>query len=199
MYKIIGADQKEYGPVTADQVRQWLAEGRANLQTKVLAEGATEWKAIGELPEFAGAAPGPAPIAPMMAAPSAGAADQVNGPAIGLLVTAILNVVAQPVFILMRLAGVTFAAANQMPRDQAAIAAFSGVLGIVFGIIATILGVVVLIGALKMKKLQSYGFAMTASIIAMLPCIFPCCLLGLPMGIWALVVLAKPEVKSAFH
>ena len=51
MYKIIGADQKEYGPITAEQLRQWLAEGRVNLQTKVLPESATEWKTVGDLPE----------------------------------------------------------------------------------------------------------------------------------------------------
>jgi hypothetical protein len=52
MYRIIGADGKEYGPVPIDVVRQWLAEGRANAQTRVLPDGATEWKALGELPEF---------------------------------------------------------------------------------------------------------------------------------------------------
>ena len=41
MYKIIGADGKEYGPITSEQLRQWMAEGRANLQTRVLPEGAT--------------------------------------------------------------------------------------------------------------------------------------------------------------
>jgi hypothetical protein len=40
---------------------------------------------------------------------------------------------------------------------------------------------------------------MTASVIAMIPCISPCCIVGLPIGIWAMVVLSKPEVKSAFH
>jgi hypothetical protein len=49
-----------------------------------------------------------------------------------------------------------------------------------------------------MQKLQSYQFALTASIVAMVPCISPCCLFGLPFGIWALVVLNKPEVKSQF-
>ena len=61
MYKIIGADGKEYGPITADQLRQWIAEGRANANTKVLAEGTTEWKALAEMPQFwaaAGGAPG---------------------------------------------------------------------------------------------------------------------------------------------
>ena len=62
MYKIIGADQKEYGPVTAEQLRQWLTEGRVSAQTQVLPEGATEWKPLGTLPEFAGASPGPVPV-----------------------------------------------------------------------------------------------------------------------------------------
>jgi hypothetical protein len=68
MYKIIGADQKEYGPVTTEQVRQWIAERRANAQTKVQAEGSTEWKSLGSLPEFAAALavppllPGPPPL-----------------------------------------------------------------------------------------------------------------------------------------
>ncbi len=54
MYKIIGADGKEYGPITADQLKQWIAEGRANQQTKVLADGATEWRPLAEIAELAG-------------------------------------------------------------------------------------------------------------------------------------------------
>jgi hypothetical protein len=53
MYKIIGADQKEYGPVSADLIRQWIREGRAGTQTSVLAEGAETWQPLGTLPEFA--------------------------------------------------------------------------------------------------------------------------------------------------
>lgn len=53
MYKIIGTDGKQYGPVTADQLRQWLAQGRVDARTHTLAEGATEWKPLGTLPEFA--------------------------------------------------------------------------------------------------------------------------------------------------
>jgi hypothetical protein len=40
--------------VSADQLRQWLKEGRANAQTKVQPEGSTEWKPLSDLPEFAG-------------------------------------------------------------------------------------------------------------------------------------------------
>jgi TM2 domain-containing membrane protein YozV len=53
MYRVIGKDGQQYGPVSADQLRAWIAENRANAQTLVLAEGAQEWKALGSLPEFA--------------------------------------------------------------------------------------------------------------------------------------------------
>jgi len=55
MYKIIGGDQKEYGPVTADEVRQWIAEGRLNGQSRVWAEGTAEWKLLSAFAEFADA------------------------------------------------------------------------------------------------------------------------------------------------
>ena len=55
----------------------------------------------------------------------------------------------------------------------------------------------VLLAAVQMKGLRSFGFAMTGAILAMIPCNV-CCLLGLPFGIWALVVLNRPDVKSAF-
>jgi hypothetical protein len=63
MYKIIGADQKEYGPVSADQLRQWVTEGRVNSQTKVQAADTTEWKTMAEVPEFAVLLP-KSPLAP---------------------------------------------------------------------------------------------------------------------------------------
>jgi uncharacterized membrane protein len=52
MYKIIGADQKEYGPIDADQMRRWIAEGRVGAQTSVQAEGG-EWRPLQTFPEFA--------------------------------------------------------------------------------------------------------------------------------------------------
>lgn len=57
---------------------------------------------------------------------------------------------------------------------------------------------IILLGALKMRRLEAYGLAITASILAMLPC-HPAFLLGLPIGIWSLVVLLRPETKAAFR
>lgn len=53
MYKIVGTDGRQYGPVSADQIRQWLAQNRANMQTMALAEGAIDWKPLSLFPEFA--------------------------------------------------------------------------------------------------------------------------------------------------
>jgi hypothetical protein len=53
MYRIVGADQREYGPISAEQIRQWIGEGRINGQTRIQAEGSTDWKTVAELPELA--------------------------------------------------------------------------------------------------------------------------------------------------
>lgn len=53
MFRIIGADGKEYGPVSTDQLHRWIAEGRANSFTRVLAEGSSDWKPLSDFPEFA--------------------------------------------------------------------------------------------------------------------------------------------------
>jgi hypothetical protein len=55
MYKIIGGDGREYGPVTGTQIQQWIVQNRANGQTQAKPEGATEWSTLAQLPEFAAA------------------------------------------------------------------------------------------------------------------------------------------------
>jgi hypothetical protein len=67
MFTIIGSDGKEYGPVTADQIRQWMAENRLTRDMKARPVGATEWQRIGDLPEFA--PPPPAAADPGSASP----------------------------------------------------------------------------------------------------------------------------------
>lgn len=59
---------------------------------------------------------------------------------------------------------------------------------------------IIFYGGWKMKQLENHGLAVTSSILAIVPCTSPCCfLIGTPIGIWALVVLLKPEIKSAFR
>ena len=57
----------------------------------------------------------------------------------------------------------------------------------------------VLFGAIKMNNMTNYGVAKAAAIVAIVPLVSPCCLLGIPFGIWALVVLNKPHVRNSFR
>jgi GYF domain 2 len=52
-YIIIGGDQKEYGPISTDDVRQWIAEGRLNEQSLMKAESDAEFRPLEKFPEFA--------------------------------------------------------------------------------------------------------------------------------------------------
>ncbi len=70
MYKIIGADGQQYGPVSPEQMRRWIAENRVNAQTLVQPEGAQDWRPLLAFPEFA-ADLKPAPP-PMTSVPPAG-------------------------------------------------------------------------------------------------------------------------------
>jgi predicted Zn finger-like uncharacterized protein len=130
---------------------------------------------------------------------SSAAASAVAGPAIALMVVAGLAIALSLLGLLLNMLGVGMAAAGPGPRGGAAQGDFAA--NAVTGIGSSIFGLCywsfVLIGAVKMKSLSSYGLAMASCIVAMLPCSV-CCLLGLPFGIWGLVMINKPEVKEAF-
>jgi hypothetical protein len=55
MYKIIGGDGREYGPVTEAELLKWIAEGRLGAQSLAKAESDAEFRALGTFPEFADA------------------------------------------------------------------------------------------------------------------------------------------------
>ncbi|MBC8357059.1 MAG: hypothetical protein H8E66_34240 [Planctomycetes bacterium] len=79
----------------------------------------------------------------------------------------------------------------------------SGNIGVaVYMVVATVSLMVpygiVIYGATRMKQLENYKLAIAASILAMLPC-SGCCILGLPVGIWSLVVLCNPNIRAAFR
>jgi hypothetical protein len=214
MFKILGADGKEYGPVTVDQLKQWIHEGRANHETMALKVGEVGWKPLAQYADFSNlfpAQPPALPTAPAAAVPavpvSTAAPDArgralqlVNAPAIALIVTAALGMAANAVALILHMMGRGFMPPmyGMNPDALRIIQMVNGPLGAVVRIIPLAFGVLVLVGALRMQQLRNRGLAMTAAIVAMVPCFSPCCLLGLPFGIWALIVLSKPEVQSQF-
>ena len=203
MYRIIGADGKEYGHISVDILTKWIAEGRINGQTKAMAEGTTDWRTLAEFPELAAALPISVPSPGLTDAPGlVSVSDQVNGPSIGLIVTGALNILAGCVRATFSitdfgLAGINIVGQNAVIRKL--LIDLRSKQGLVIGLVCVLCGIVTLLAGVKLRKTQSYGLCMTGTILAMIPCISMCCLVGLPIGIWALVVMSKPEVKSQFH
>ena len=51
-YTIVGGDSKEYGPVSVQEVTEWISSGRANGETRIKEEGAKEWSRLRDLEAF---------------------------------------------------------------------------------------------------------------------------------------------------
>ena len=138
--------------------------------------------------------------------PSPDPLQQVNLPATLLLVTGILGVVVQLGFMIFNFSNMYIEvpsmnvdAKGKMTTSTNKVFNPMAPVGIADNILCILIGGVIIFGSMKMKTLHSFGLSMTSSILAMIPCISPCCLMGLPIGIWAIVVLNKPEVKTAFR
>ena len=111
----------------------------------------------------------------------------VHGPAVGLIVTSLVNWLTiffvLPGFVFPMRPGLP----PRMPLDIFLLAAAILALG----------SALILIGALEMQRLGSLTWARVASVLAMI--IGPGYVVGWPVGIWSLVVLARPEVVAAFR
>ena len=214
MFKIIGADQKEYGPISVEQIRQWIRDGRLNPTTPAQREGATDWQQLSAYSEFAdlfqiaptasptatyapSAAPGVMPSGPVY-----DAASGIKGPAIALIVVAVLGIAYHlfEAFAVLLFRGASMATnmpPNMPPETQHLIEMIQGPLGAAVYLIAAAVSGFLLFGSIKMLKLQSHTLAMVTCIVALLPC-GCCCVFSLPFGIWGLVMLNRPGVKSQF-
>ena len=222
-YTIIGGDKKEYGPVTGEEIRQWLAEGRLDAFSLARSENDTEWRPLSTFPEFSSLfAARPSAPPPLTALPGRSpdggreaALEAVKNPAICLILTGLFN-------ILLSLYGAFEAVFSPVDIDQqmAAVPQFndpevqkflsdpqvhhflhllySPAILLTNDLFTLAMSILVLVGALRMKALRSYEFSFIAALLALLPCVTSCCLIGLPFGIWAILVLRRPGIKGQF-
>jgi serine/threonine protein kinase len=117
---------------------------------------------------------------------------QLKGPAAGLMVTAavaLLSAFAAAVALIVIHGGSQ--RAMGIPREV-----FLFLLGAGMVVAFLIIGIMVA-GARRMARLESYELAIVAIILAMVPIPYHF-LVGVPVGIWALRVLRRPEVQAAF-
>jgi hypothetical protein len=218
MYVIIGGDGKEYGPVSGADLRQWISEERLNARSLVKAESDAEFRPLSTFPEFADVLEIAARVSntpPPLGSASIGsrekALQRIKTPAVALMTASILNII----LALWSLIEMIFSSPNLQQINSALeqldnpqieqfaqkmLHLMNGPLGIVNILFELAISVLILIGAKKMKSLQSYQFSLAAAGLSTVPCLTPCCgfLLGLAFGIWSLVVLRRPDVKSHF-
>ena len=218
MYVIIGGDGKEYGPVTGADLRRWISEERLNARSLVKAESDAEFRPLSAFPEFAdffGIAGRVSNTSPPLGSAGVGsremALQRIKVPAVALMAASILNIILalwdliQMIFTSPDLQQIN-SALEQLNNPQIEQFAqkmlhlMNGPLGIVNILIELAISVLILIGAKKMKSLQSYQFSLAAAGLPIVPCLTPCSgfLLGLAFGIWSLAVLRRPDVKSHF-
>jgi hypothetical protein len=138
------------------------------------------------------------PQAPPTTVSNAQAAAEVSGPATGLLVTAIIGGIFQVLGLFVNMLGAGLGSITASGQEEQILHWLSGGFGIASSLIGLLIAGLIIYASMEMKKLKQWGLAVAASVLAMVPCISPCCIVGLPMGIWALVVLVKDEVKTAF-
>ena len=131
------------------------------------------------------------------------AADRVQAPAIGLLVVGGLSVL-----ISLGYSGLTTIGAMQGPPPERpnmqpgeAVGQKIGFYGAAIGIPLSLLALtaVMLMGGYQMLNLASWNWSLLGALAAMVPCCNFTFLFGIPIGIWALIVLLDPDVKAAFR
>ncbi len=210
MYKIIGGDGREYGPITADTMREWIAQGRANADTKVLPEGETSWQSLGAIPEFSGLVGTPTALESLAAsAPNVSVQEEAQRLATpvgwAMIIVGILGVLLSLLFVaIYATKGVppNPFLEKYMPSGGSSAHEAGQRAGAVMGVLfsAAWSAFVIFAGA-KMRRLESWGLVLAGAIMAGVPCCggqLVMCFPGLPVAIWAVVVLSQPKVKSAF-
>jgi len=130
--------------------------------------------------------------------------QQVSGPAIGLLVTGIIMAFWDVIYLVLTIIGASVGPLMREGYGRSYAGGpwqfLQGAVGVVVILIGLAAAGFIIFASLKMKELNQYAICMAASIVVMIPCLsFPCCVVGVPIGIWCLVILMKPEVKAAFH
>jgi hypothetical protein len=120
--------------------------------------------------------------------------SKVKGPALGLIILGGIGVV-------LGLWGLIFGGGApedvdpQLREFAESIEKFSRGLGVL-----NILASAFLVwSGLQMKALEGWGVSLAGCILVMTPLAGCTCVIGLPIGIWGLIVLFNAEVKAAFE
>jgi hypothetical protein len=128
--------------------------------------------------------------------------NDIKGPATGLIVVGTVNGIIALLTLLsgiVRLTGILDP--NGLPTNEAERIGF--ILGTVVGYGLAFLGLiaapVIAFGGYRMLSGRSYRMARASAVLAVIPLISCCFIAGIPVGLWALKVLGRPDVRQFFE
>ncbi len=132
------------------------------------------------------------PISPLPGWSPAAAPDaMIAAPAVGLMVVGALKLFKALKILLVFGLGANWL--NSVVPGFGALGRWDAFI-LLAGAYKMIAGFLILFGGYQMHRRQSYAWAVAAGVIS----IVACSLLGLPVGIWALVVLGRQDVRAVF-
>jgi hypothetical protein len=90
--------------------------------------------------------------------------------------------------------------AKQNPELKSAAEFYASPWLAAIGGVGALLSIVALVGSVYLLRGRSYALAITGAILTMVnPGSQCCCVIGIALGVWALVVLLKPEAQAVFN
>ena len=188
MYRVQGSDQKEYGPITEQQLREWISENRLNRFSLAPKQGAPEWRPLDQYPEFALDLQAQLPTHPPATSPPnrQRANRLVQGPSLALLVMGVVGLVITLSGFVARdwlvdavlRATTSFPAAvpsEQLGLWKTELSRGLGIRDYARGLAGVVINGVMIAGALSMRRLEKRNLALAAATFALIPCQCCCC------------------------
>jgi hypothetical protein len=121
---------------------------------------------------------------------------RIAPPALAMLVVAGLSIlllavsiIADPIRHLCESCGIEVAPPNRLVA----------ILDLFYRLLMLAVATLVLIGSLQLLRQRSWVLGLTAAVLLLVPCLGPCCPIGMPVGAWTLFVLLQPDVRQALQ
>lgn len=209
MYRVKGADGNVYGPVPAATIQEWISQNRLDRDSLVSPDGVEAWRKLGEYPEFQAASQSIVVRTSVWVVPQGAggqaALQELKTPGLLMVVyggVSLVTILTSVVADLFRKEGDPL---QQLPPETPEF--FRRILEMQASIppwvhwtqalVALVMAACITFGGVKLMQGRSRKWAMTGAILSIFPCLGGCCcLLGIPLGIWVLVLIQKPHIRE---
>jgi hypothetical protein len=126
--------------------------------------------------------------------------SRLQWPAIGLIIVGVLNASSGLLLILGRIASIVKGREPVITDEDRRLGYMFGIIFFpIVSLISIVASPIIVFGGIQMLRARRYSVALWAAILALIPVTSLCCIPGIPIGIWALIVLRHPEVRASFE